>query len=205
MKKDMTILYEVYDNLYVNLTNKCPCNCTFCLRQTRESMDEGNHSLWLQREPTLEEIKEEFEKFDLSRYKEIVFCGYGEPTERMDVLAETAHYIKEKWNKPIRVNTNGLGNLIWKKDITPQFAGIVDTISISLNTPNADKYHALVRSRFGDVSFQALLEFAANVKKYVPKVILTTVATTLTKEEEAQCQRICDDLNVTYRIRPWED
>ncbi|NLG02311.1 MAG: TIGR04100 family radical SAM protein [Clostridia bacterium] len=201
----MTILYEVYDNLYVNLTNKCPCNCTFCLRQTRDSMDEEKHSLWLLREPSVDEVKAEFDQFDMSYYKEIVFCGYGEPTERMDVLAEVARYIKRRWNKPIRVNTNGLGNLIWGKDITPQFEGIVDTVSISLNTPNADKYHALVRSRFGNESFKALLEFAGNVKKYVPNVVMTTVATTLTKEEEEQCQRICDELDVTYRIRPWED
>lgn len=137
MRKAMTILYEVYDNLYVNLTNRCPCNCTFCLRQTRDSMDVKQHSLWLEHEPTVDEVKDEFRKFDMSKYKEVVFCGFGEPTERLDALLELAAFVKQNYGKPIRVNTNGLANLIWERDVTPEFAGLVDTVSISLNTPNA--------------------------------------------------------------------
>ena len=91
------------------------------------------------------------------------------------------------------------------RDIAPELAGLVDTISISLNTPNADRYHELVRSRFGDQSFQAMLTFARECTKYIPHVVLTTVDTTLTKEEEDQCRDICRELGVTYRIRPWED
>ena len=203
MKKEMTLLYKVRGNLYVNLTNRCPCACTFCLRSTRETMDEENHSLWLEREPSVEEIIAEFNNWNLDEFKEIVFCGYGEPTERMDAIAEIASYLKKHYDKPLRINTNGLGNLIWNKDITPMFKDI-DTVSISLNTPNADKYHELVRSKFGDSSFDAMLTFAKDVAKYVPNVVMTTVETTITKEEEAQCQAICDSLGVTYRIREWE-
>jgi len=203
MKKEMTLLYKVRDNIYVNLTNRCPCACTFCLRNTRETMDEENHSLWLEREPSSAEIIEEFQRWNLGEFNEIVFCGYGEPTERMDVVAEIADFLKKHYNKPLRINTNGLGNLIWNQDITPMFKDI-DTVSISLNTPNADKYHELVRSKFGDCSFNAMLTFARDVKKYVPNVIMTTVETTLSKEEERQCQAICDSLGVTYRIRQWE-
>lgn len=205
MKKDMIILYKVHNNLYVNLTNKCPCNCTFCLRTHGDSVGDDADTLWLERDPSVEEIKAAFEKFNMDEFEEVVFCGYGEPTERMDVLAEVAKFVKDRYNKPIRVNTNGLGSLIWETDIAPQFQGIVDTVSISLNTPNAEKYHALVRSKFGDVSFQAMLDFAKEVKAYVPHVVMTTVATTITEDEEKQCQAICDDLGVTYRIRPWED
>ena len=103
-----------------------------------------------------------------------------------------------------RINTNGLGNLVNCRDIAPDFKGLIDTVSISLNTPNADRYHELVRSRFGDQSFQAMLDFAKECTQYVPHVVMTTVDTTLSKEEEAQCQAICDQLGVTYRIRPWE-
>ena len=131
----MTILYEVYNNLYVNLTNKCPCACTFCLRQTRDHMDESG-SLWLEREPSVEEIKAEFQKFDMSKYAEVVFCGFGEPTERIDVIVEVADFIKKTYNMPTRINTNGLGNLVNGKDITPLLKGLIDTVSISLNTPN---------------------------------------------------------------------
>lgn len=199
-----TILYKVHHNLYVNLTNKCPCACTFCLRQTRDHMEDSG-VLWLDHEPTTEEVITEFEKFDMSQYEEVVFCGFGEPTEALNVLLPVARYVKETFSKPVRINTNGLGNLIWNRDITPDFKGLIDTVSISLNTPNADEYHDLVRSKFGMQSFDAMLDFAKKCTAYVPHVVMTTVATTISKEDEAQCQKICDDLGVTYRIRPWED
>ena len=185
----MTILYELHDNLYINLTNRCPCSCTFCLRQNREDMGTSD-SLWLEHEPSFEEVAAEFENFDMDRYHEIVFCGFGEPTEALDVLLKTAHFIKEHWEKPIRINTNGLGNLIHGRDITPSFEGLIDTLSISLNTPDPQKYYRLVRPRFGEISHNAMLEFARNSKKYVPNVVLTTVSTTLTSDEEEQCRRI---------------
>jgi radical SAM enzyme (TIGR04100 family) len=204
MNKSMTILYKVHNNLYVNLTNRCSSACTFCLRQTRDHMEDSG-SLWLEREPSVEEVKEEFNKFDMSLFQEVVFCGFGEPTERFGDLIEIARFIKEKYDKPIRINTNGQGDLICGRRIAPDMEGLIDTISISLNTPDADRYHDLVRSQFGEKAFGAMLAFAKDARQYVPHVVLSTVDTTLTKEEEAQCQKICDDLGVTYRIRPWED
>ena len=199
-----TILYKVHHNLYVNLTNKCPCACTFCLRQTRDHMEDSG-VLWLDHEPAVDEVIAEFAKFDMSQYEEVVFCGFCEPTEALEVLLPVAKYVKETFSKPVRINTNGLGNLIWNRDITPEFKGLIDTVSISLNTPNADEYHNLVRSKFGMQSFDAMLDFAKKCTTYVPHVVMTTVATTISKEDEAQCQKICDNLGVTYRIRPWED
>lgn len=200
----MTILYEVHNNLYVNLTNKCPCACTFCLRQTRDHM-ENSGSLWLKEEPTLEQIIDDFNNFNMDKYEEVVFCGFGEPTERIDVILQVARFIKDKYNKKTRINTNGLGNLINKRDITPELEGLIDTVSISLNTPNKERYYELTRSRFGIESFDAMLDFAKKASKFVPDVVLTTVETTITKEEEQECQAICDKLGVRYRIRPWED
>ena len=199
-----TILYKVHHNLYVNLTNKCPCACTFCLRQTRDHMEDSG-VLWLDHEPAVDEVIAEFAKFDMSQYEEVVFCGFGEPTEALEVLLPVAKYVKETFSKPVRINTNGLGNLIWNRDITPEFKGLIDTVSSSLNSPNADEYHNLVRSKFGMQSFDAMLDFAKKCTTYVPHVVMTTVATTISKEDEAQCQKICDNLGVTYRIRPWED
>lgn len=199
----MTILYQVHKNLYVNLTNKCPCACTFCLRQTRDAMDDSG-PLWLSHEPTAAEVIAEFKNFDLTQFKEIVFCGFGEPTEALPVLLEVAGYLKKHYPNPIRINTNGLGNLIHGKNIAPLFKGLIDTISISLNTPNADEYHKLVRSKFGAQSFQSMLDFAKECTKYIPNVVMTTVETTITKDEEALCAKICEDLGVKYRIRPWE-
>ena len=200
----MEILYKVHNNLYVNLTNKCPCACTFCLRQNMDHVGESK-SLWLEREPSAAEAIAEFAKFDMSRFNEVVFCGFGEPTEAFEVLKKVAAFVKETYHMPMRLNTNGLGNLVNGRDITPEMEGLIDTISISLNTPNADRYHELVRSKFGDKSFDAMLDFARSSTKYVTNVVMTTVDTTITKEEEEECRRICDSIGAKYRIRPWED
>ena len=163
-------------------------------------------SLWLEREPSVDEVKDEFLKFDIDKYNEIVFCGFGEPTERLDDLLEVCRFIKNTYNnKTIRINTNGLSDLIHKKDTTPMFDGLIDIVSISLNTPDKERYLELTRNKFGIDSFDAMLNFAKNVKKHVREVILSTVATTLTTEEEQKCADICASIGVTYRIRPWED
>lgn len=201
----MVILYEIGDSLYVNMTNKCPCACTFCLRQTRDEMNNSG-SLWLEREPTVEEVNAEFAKFDISKYKEIVFCGFGEPTERLDDVLCVCKFIRENYkDTPIRINTNGLADLIHKENTAPKLNGLIDVVSISLNTPNKERYLELTRSKFGINSFDAMLKFAENAKKYVKEVILSTVSTTLTEAEEKECADICKRIGVTYRIRPFED
>ncbi|MBQ0064706.1 MAG: TIGR04100 family radical SAM protein [Firmicutes bacterium] len=201
----MTILYKVHNNLYVNLTNRCPYSCTFCLRMNMDTVSAvDQRPLWLEREPSLEEIIQDFDNYNMDEFNEVVFCGYGEPTERLDVVFEVAKFVKEKFNKPTRINTNGMANLIWNRDTTPEFKGLINTVSISLNHPDAKEYQALVRSKFGEQSHAEMLKFAKNVKQYVDKVVMTTVDTTITKEQEAECQKICDELGITYRIRPWE-
>ena len=199
----MVILYEVHKGLYVNMTNKCPCACTFCLRQTRDEMN-GSGSLWLEREPSVEEVKAEFAKFDMTKYEEVVFCGFGEPTERLDDVMEVARFVKNTLGKKTRINTNGLADLIHSRNTAPDFEGAIDVVSISLNTPNKERYLELTRSKFGIESFDAMLKFADNVKNYVGEVILSTVSTTLTQEEEEECAAICQKIGVTYRIRPFE-
>jgi radical SAM enzyme (TIGR04100 family) len=203
MEKKMEILYKVHNNLYVNLTNRCPYSCTFCLRQSMNKVGESD-SLWLEHEPTADEVIAEFDKWNMDELNEVVFCGFGEPTEAFGVLKEVAKFIKSKFNKPIRVNTNGAGSLINGRDIAPEFNGLVDTVSISLNDPDAKKYNELVRSKFGEKSFDEMIKFAKECTKYVPNVVMTTVDTTITHEEEEQCRKICEEIGATYRIRPWE-
>lgn len=166
-------------------------------------MGDGS-GLWLLHEPDIGEVRKAFLKVDMSKYRELVFCGFGEPTEALGVLIDTARFVKDNYKKPIRINTNGLGNLINKKNIPPLFEGIIDTVSISLNTPDEEKYMALVRPIFGKGSFEAMLSFAKEAKKYVPNVIMTTVDTTLLRSEEDECRKICAKLGVSYRIREWE-
>ena len=204
MEKKMEILYKVHNNLYINLTNRCPYSCTFCLRQKMDKVGESD-TLWLLREPTAEEVIEEFKKWDVDSFHEIVFCGFGEPTEAFDVLKKVAEFIKSKYNKPIRLNTNGVGSLINKRNIAPELKGLIDTVSISLNNPDSEEYAKLVRSKYGVKSFQERIDFAKECKKYVPNVVMSTVDTTISHEEEKQCKEICDKIGAAYRIRPWED
>lgn len=205
MKKEMTIVYDVHDGLYINLTNRCPCACTFCLRQTMDTVGQSG-GLWLEHEPSLEEVKQAIDGVDLKHYTEIVFCGFGEPTERLDTLLQTAAYIKQVCpDKKIRINTNGLGDLVNGEPIAPKMRGLIDVVSVSLNTPNAEEYLKLTRSKFGAKSFDAMLAFAKSAGEQGIEVVMTTVDTTISHEEEAQCQAICDRIGARYRIRPWED
>lgn len=189
--------------VYVNLTNRCPCACTFCLRQTKE-MEEG-HSLWLKKEPTVEEVIQEFQKYDLDDFKEVVFCGFGEPLERVEDVVQIAGILKHfRRDLPIRINTNGLANLIHQRDVTPELKGRIDTVSISLNAPDAGEYDALTRSRFGKESYQAMLDFASLCRQYVPHVVMTVVDI-IGDEKIQRCQAICDELGVKLRVRPFEE
>lgn len=205
MKKEMTIVYDFHNGLYINLTNRCPCACTFCLRQTMDHMGDSG-ALWLEHEPSYEEITAAIDSRDLTQYKEVVFCGFGEPTERLDMLLQTAKYIKQKCPEmKIRINTNGLGDLVYGSPIAEKLTGLIDVVSISLNTPNAEEYLKLTRSKFGVQSFDAMLKFAESCVKTVPEVVMTTVETTITHEEEEQCRAICEKIGARYRIRPWEE
>lgn len=200
----MEILYQVHSGLYVNLTNRCSSACTFCLRQTMDRIGKSD-SLWLEREPTAREVMDEFAKWDLSQFTEIVFCGFGEPTCALPVLLEVARWLKTQTNLPIRVNTNGQGSLIAGRDIAEELADCVDTVSVSLNHPDPAEYQKLVRSQFGEDAFPGMLEFAKRCVEAGIHVVMTTVDTTITHEEEARCREICRSVGADYRIRPWEE
>lgn len=200
----MTITYPVKHGLYLNMTNRCPCACTFCLRHNAPGVY-GSEPLWLDREPTVEEVCADLDRHSLDSYEEIVFCGYGEPTERLDDLLAVARHIRAVSSVPIRINTNGLADLIQGKRTAPLLAGLIDTVSISLNTPDAEEYLAVVRPRFGRGSYEAMLAFAEDCVHYVPHVVMTVVGEPVTgKEKQARCRAICDRLGVTLRVRPYE-
>jgi TatD family-associated radical SAM protein len=191
-------------NIYVNMTNKCPCNCVFCLRYTKELME--SNTLWLKEgEPSVDEVIEMFDKYDLSVINEIVFCGYGEPLERLYDVCEVIDRLREKYpDLNVRVNTIGLANLIYEKDITPELKVRVDTVSISLNSPDAQEFLEITRSRFGIQSYEALKEFAVLAKQYVPNVVMTVVEKVMSEEKIEQCRKICEELGVELRVRPFE-
>lgn len=191
-------------NVYVNMTNKCPCSCVFCLRQTKKEL-EGN-SLWLREgEPTVDEVMDLFGQYDMSVINELVFCGFGEPLERLYDVCSVIDRLKETYPElKVRVNTIGLANLIYGKDVTPELEGRVDTISISLNAPEAEEFLEITRSRYGIQSYEAIKEFAVLAKQYVPNVVMTVVEQVMPDDKIERCRKICDELGVTLRVRPLE-
>lgn len=203
MKRSMCITYIVEGKLYVNITNKCSNNCDFCIRNNGECAY-GSDSLWLMREPMVEEILCSVFSHDLSIFPELVFCGYGEPTYRLCDAALVAREVKRRFpHIKTRINTNGQSDLILKRDTAPDFEGAFDTVSISLNTPDREKYQQICHSVFGVESFDAILKFAENVKKYVQNVHFSVVMQTLTDKEIEKCREISSQLGVTLRLRDY--
>ena len=201
----MTITYQVKNAVYVNLTNRCPCNCTFCLRHNGPGVF-GSGPLWLEREPTLEETIESLGQWDYERFREVVFCGYGEPTERLDVLlAATAHLKERDPALRVRVNTNGLSDLIHGKPTAPLFVGKVDCLSISLNTDDPAEYLSVCRPKFGAAAYPAMLKFTQEAAALLPSVVMTVVGEPVTsREKQERCRAIAEGLGAHLRVRPYE-
>ena len=191
-------------NIYVNLTNRCNCACTFCLRNMKEMAEE--HSLWLKQEPTVAEVEQELEALPWEKIGEVVFCGFGEPTLRLEALVELLHFVKEKYPEhATRLNTNGLGELEHGHEIASAFRGILDTVSISLNAASAEKYFELTRAKYGLEAYEGMLDFAVHCKEYVPHVVLTIVDHVTSAEDIEKCREICESRGLALRVRPYED
>ena len=203
MKKGLTFVYAVHGNLYINLTNKCPCACTFCIRKNGDGAY-GSDSLWLDHAPSVDEIKQAIDKRDLGRYKEVVFCGYGEPSCRLSEAREIALYIKSIHPEiKVRINTNGQSDLILGCDSAPLYRDAFDSVSISLNAPTEERYQQICHSVFGDGVLEAIKRFAANVRLYVSEVKFSVVRQTLTEGELEECEIIAKQTGVPLRIRDY--
>ena len=200
--KGLTFVYNVHGNLYINLTNRCPCNCTFCIRHNGDSAY-GSDSLWLEREPTNEEVLAEFDKYSPDEFDEIVFCGYGEPKERAEDVVFIGKELKKRYpNKIIRLTTNGLSDKIHGRPTAAMLEGAVDIVSISLNSGNEKDYNAVTRPKWED-SFSALLNFAQDCKKYVPQVMFTVVDV-ISEREIEESKEISERLGIPLRIRKYD-
>lgn len=199
----MTTLYTLGDSLYVNVTNKCPCACVFCIRNNGDSIKDSG-SLWFgNSEPSAKDIIDEFAKYDLSKFDSIVFCGYGEPLERFDVVCEVARYLRTITKLPIRLNTNGLADLICEREHTAfELEGLIDAVSISLNAPDAESFLKVTNSCFGERSFDAMISFAKDAKKVIDKVIFTVVDI-ISDDEIESCRKIADSMGIPLRVRKY--
>lgn len=207
----MIITYKLGEKLYINLTNKCSNACDFCLRTAKENSlthndwesdrDLGGISseLWLEREPTVEEAIESLKSHDLSTYEEVVFCGFGEPTERFDACVEIAKWLKEQGIR-VRINTNGQANLINKRDVTPEMKGLFDVVSISLNNKNAKEYQQVCHSEFGENAFDELLSFGKKCASMGIETVFSVVDL-LPEEDIEECRRIAEKNGGKLRVR----
>jgi len=183
------------EGTYVNLTNRCTNRCTFCIRGTAEGV--GGYELWLKKEPDAQEVLEQLRKLPPS--DEVVFCGYGEPTIRLDVLREVARAVKAE-GKRVRVNTNGQGNLYHGRNIVPELEGLVDVMSISLNAPDREGYNAVCRPADPERAFDAVLDFARACVGVIPRVVLT-VMDLIGGEAVEKCRALAKETGAELRVR----
>jgi len=192
-----SIAYQIGNSLYLNITNRCTSKCRFCIRY-KTKLFNSEHELWLDREPTSGEVIKAIR--EPKRFKEIVFCGYGEPLTRLDVVKEVSAWIKKNGGR-VRIDTNGSGNLFNKRNIVPELKGLVDTISISLNAQNRKLFQKICHSEFGEPAFDGIIEFAKEAKKYIPNVELTVVG--IPEIDVDAARHIADDIGATFRVRTY--
>jgi TatD DNase family protein len=192
-----SITYTIGNNLYINLTNRCTNKCGFCIRYKTQLFNAKN-DLWLKDEPSAKEVIASIK--DPKNYDEIVFCGYGEPLIRLGEVKEIAKWVKENGGR-VRIDTNGHGNLIHKRNILPELKGLVDSISISLNAENSATYDMLCHPDFGEASFNAIIDFAKGAKEYIPSVELSVVG--MPGVDIKAAQKIAEEIGAAFRVRTY--
>lgn len=194
------LAYSIRDSLYLNLTDRCTNRCIFCVRTTTDFVK--GHHLKLQREPTVEELWNAMEALGgPEAYREVVFCGLGEPFLRLKEIVEMARRLKARGAKT-RINTNGQANLIHGRNVLPELAGLIDAVSVSLNAQDASTYHRMCSSQFGERAYEAVKEFVREARLYIPQVGVTAVGIPNTVDIEA-CRRIAQELGATFRVREY--
>lgn len=201
----MTISYEYEKGLYVNLTNRCDCNCVFCLRHNNGGGSIYADNLWLSHEPSREEALKDLLARNPASYEELVFCGFGEPMYRVDDIVWLVDELKKAVPDlpSVRINTNGHANLIHGRDVTPMLKDRIDVLSISLNAATKEEYTAVTRPRDGAAAWDAMLDFVRRAKEFVPHVVLTIVDKDKTPAEIEACRAIAQELGVTLRVRAY--
>ncbi len=195
-------LYEYGGNLYVNMTNQCPNRCQFCLRQNSSGSLYATNLWYRNGEPSKEEVWENLQRRDLNAYHEIVFCGYGEPACRWDDMMWLCDRIRGQGSHFIRVNTNGLANLITGRNAALELDSRVDAVSISLNASTPEGYDAICHSSFGLEALPAILRFTATAVFNVPHVRMTVVST-MPKAEQDACRQLAESVGADFFVREY--
>ena len=196
-KSETSFTYKLGNSLYINITNRCNASCFFCDKDGDAEIHGYNLKMNKSNEPPVETYINEIG--DPRQFDEIVFCGYGEPTIRFEVVKEIARYVKDNGGKT-RLNTNGHGNIINKRNIVPELAKLIDTVSISLNSSNETQYAEIMR--VDKNHFAEMKNFAAQAKAYVDKVVLTVVSIDEVEIEKAR-KLVEEEIGVEFRIREY--
>ncbi|MBI5666128.1 MAG: YchF/TatD family DNA exonuclease [Nitrospirae bacterium] len=187
------IAYRIRDSLYLNITNKCTNKCGFCVK-FRTNYVKG-HNLHLEKEPTAAQVIKAIR--DPKAYREIVFCGIGEPTLRLDVVKKVAKWIKGEGGR-VRINTNGHGNIIHGRNIVPELKDIVDSVSVSLDAEDEKKYDKICKPTIKG-AFRGVVSFIQEAVKVIPDVKVTVVKVPGVDVEK--CRAVAKDLGVELRVR----
>ncbi len=196
-----TLVYELYGKIYINLTNRCTNECIFCLRQDKD--DVCGQTLWLDNEDfSAQDVIEQFEKFKIS--SEVIFCGYGEPLLKLEILKEVAGYIKENYpDVKIRINTNGHANYVYKRNIVPELKGLIDEFSVSLNGKDSDEYAELSQPKFSG-AYEEVKKFIKCCSDEGIPVIASVVEGYKGRHIDLEaCKKIAKDLGADFRAREW--
>jgi len=189
------VSYQIDNNLYISITDRCTLECAFCPK-THGDMRVKGYDLTFDHRPTTEEIIAAID--DPGRYHEVVFCGYGEPTLRLNVLLEVARDIKARGGR-VRLNTDGLSNLVHKHDTLPELAECVDALSVSLNAQNREVYDRHCRPNLPG-SYEAMLAFLREAPAYIEDVTASAIDG-LEGVDIAACEALAKELGVKFRRR----
>jgi len=192
------IAYKIRNSLYLNITNRCSNRCSFCAKF--DDFTVKGHNLLLDGEPSFEEVMDAVGQ--PQGIDEVVFCGYGEPLIRLDLVKQLASELKRR-GYPIRINTDGQANIVHGRNILPELAGLVDSVSVSLNAPDAATYGRICNTPFGEAGFEAVCSFIRKAQGHIPQVVASAV--TVPGIDIEACRRLAEALGAEFRVREFAE
>ncbi len=192
------ILYTYKNSVYANITNKCNCSCTFCIRSQKDGIGSAD-TLWHEKNPSKDVVLDAIRNYDFTGFDELVFCGYGEPTCALDTLLAAAKIAKEEKGLRTRLNTNGLGNEENGRNIVSELAEVIDSVSISLNAPDSARYQEVSRPKYEN-GFDKMVDFAKKCKEKI-KDVKWSIVDILSNEDIERCRQISENTGIELRIR----
>ncbi len=192
-----TLAYTIGNSLYLNITNRCSNDCSFCIKYNSRTF--GENDLFLKTEPSFDEIMAAIAEF--TDFEEVVFCGYGESLIRLEMVKQVATAVKQNYGTRVRINTDGQANLVHGRNIIPELAGIVDCLSVSLNASDAETYMRLCNTPFGAAGFTAVCDFIRLASAAIPEVIASVVR--LPSVDVEACKTLALSLGASFRVRSY--